>query len=154
VKTRNDPVAGHPPGVLGFLAVSAPATLCRELRHLRARGLTFDAAWPKALEVAVLTDYNAGDWPDVLTATRHGWQAAYDRGPSRRRENAVSMVSLDCNGNGHEHHDVDNRACAHCGLGIPKFAPSGARKKSSALYCGSECQRAANRRGAVVELVA
>jgi hypothetical protein len=63
-------------------------------------------------------------------------------------------VSVDNNGNGHELEDPDNRACARCGLAIPEFLPSGVRKNRNAIYCGSECQRAANGRGAVPELVA
>jgi hypothetical protein len=52
--------------------VSAPQTLSGELRRLRDRGLPFDAAWPQALEVAVLTNCDARDWLDVFSATREG----------------------------------------------------------------------------------
>jgi hypothetical protein len=134
--------------------VSAPATLCRELRRLRDHGLAFDQAWNEAISVAIRVDCNARDWLDVLNLTREGWRAAYDREPSRRCENAASMVSLDLNGNGHEFEDPDHRSCLFCGLRVPEFLASGKRKKRNSLYCSHECQRNANKRGAVVELIA
>jgi hypothetical protein len=127
--------------------MSAPATLCNELRRLRDHGYGFDRAWPRALEVALRVDCNATDWLAVLTSTRSGWEAAYNREPSRRRENAVVMVSVDLNGNALELEDPDNRVCPQCGLQVR-------RRSRNAVYCSSACQRAANNRGAVVELVA
>jgi hypothetical protein len=127
--------------------VSAPATLCRELRRLRNHGLDFDAAWPQALEIALSVDCSPGAWLAVLTSTRSGWEAAYNREPSRRHENAVVMVATDNDGGARELEDPEDRACPQCGLQVKR--PNG-----NARYCSYRCKRLANRRGAVVELVA
>lgn len=73
--------------------MAAPATLCRELRRLRDHGRTFDEAWPQALEVAIRVDCNAGDWLAALTATRPGWEAAYDRELSLRSDIAAAGLN-------------------------------------------------------------
>jgi hypothetical protein len=135
--------------------VSAPETLCRELRRLRNDGLTFNDAWAQALEIAIRVDCNAGDWLHIFNATREGWQRGYENRPAERQEDAALALAYDELGP-LEHEDVDNptRTCPQCGRELPKTAPAGRRKGRNAVYCTRECQRAANGRSAAVELIA
>lgn len=91
------PGARHPcckPSVTGgSVSVVTPLRVLRsELELARSAGVAFDDAWETASDALRTL---LADWQDVLTSTRDGWRAAYERRPAVRAELALGAVAQD-----------------------------------------------------------
>jgi hypothetical protein len=113
--------------------------VCRELRRQRNSGADFATAWDAAVSVAIRTACEDG-WLTILTATRHAWEAGYERRPSRYTDRALGLIGRDLNGNALEYADVDDpiRTCPQCKRRLPKH------KKDIAKFCSDKCRRQAH----------
>jgi hypothetical protein len=69
--------------------VTPPERLRRELERLRDRGISFTAAWPVAINVAVRGEKLASAiwWQTTFGEQRHVWRVSYSRArwPANRR---------------------------------------------------------------------
>lgn len=111
--------------------------LLRVLTEGRERGEPFDAAWARAIAVALTHAIERDVWAVSFSETREGWRAAFEGAPQTGPEAALALISPEVFGN-LDGDGLEVRRCEWCGEPLP------ASMSPLARYCGAEHRRAAN----------
>jgi predicted nucleic acid-binding Zn ribbon protein len=112
-----------------------PVELREQLAAARRAGVSFEEAWPGALESAVSAAWwERAEWLEVLSGMVEAWRAGWERRPATRPEQALAVLVMP----GGE--PLPERACEHCGGEIPP------ERDGRARFCSDHCRRQANYR--------
>jgi hypothetical protein len=112
---------------------TVPAVLLDQLAAARGAGVTFEEAWPEALEaVRAATPSQEASWREALQETRSAWRSAFLRRPAKPRELALAIVAEDP-----DRVSMRDGECARCHGQIP------AERHHSAIYCSVTCKKSA-----------
>lgn len=110
--------------------MAPPAVLRERLAAARADGVSFEEAWPVALEAAVSTvQWEREEWIEALSGTVEAWRAAWERRDTTRPEWALAVVVRP----GGE--QLPERACEGCGVEIA------ADRNRNTRFCSEPCRR-------------
>jgi hypothetical protein len=69
--------------------------LGQRLAAARRAGVTFEEAWPQAVEAAILAEPDAmqrADWERILPGMVQTWRDAFERQPAGRSESAAAAL--------------------------------------------------------------
>ena len=110
----------------------AVAYLRVQLESARRQGVSFEAAWP----VAVNRTRAGTDWLVAFAASRGAWQRAYDRLPPTDSDRAILVLADGMSGVLDSSDDDDDvRVCERAGCDRPIKG-----RKAAARYCSDECR--------------
>ncbi len=110
-----------------------PSVVLRErLVAARRAGVSFEEAWPGALDAAVdASRWERAEWLEVLSGTVEAWRAGWERQPATRPERALAMLVMP----GGE--PLPERACEQCG---GEILPE---RDKRARFCSDGCAKRA-----------
>ncbi len=112
--------------------MTPPAVLRERLATARRDGVSFDQAWPGALEAAVCAvQWERAEWLEALSKTVKVWRAGWERRPSTGPERALDALVMP----GGE--PLPERPCELCGGEIPPA------RDVRALFCSDGCAKRA-----------
>ena len=143
VAVRSVTAASDAPCLLAHIRRRAPVVVVRlppvELREqlaaARRTGVSFDEAWPGALEAALsAARWERAEWLEVLSGMVEAWRAGWERRLATRPEQALAVLVMP----GGE--PLPERACEHCGGEIP---PERGTHGAPPRFCSDRCRRRA-----------
>jgi predicted nucleic acid-binding Zn ribbon protein len=109
-----------------------PVVLREQLVVARQAGVSFEEAWPDALDAAVNASWwELAEWLEVLSGTVEAWRAGWERQPATRPERALAMLVMPGGT------PLPERACEQCGGEIPP------ERDKRAWFCSDGCAKRA-----------
>jgi hypothetical protein len=107
-----------------------PEALRELLAAARREGVSFDQAWPVALEAAVgAVQWERAEWRDILSSMVGTWRAAWERRDASSAEQAVLALVMPGGS------PLPERACENCDVEMP------ADRHRTARFCSDACRR-------------